>query len=108
MSATEPVASFDTWCLKQSPLWGHPLKLPAPRAGDSKSGSRIRCPHCSWTPRRQDLWRCVCGHAWNTFETRGVCPACSFQWIETQCLRCIQWSRHDDWYVLEDGSGGPG
>ena len=40
------------------------------------SGPRIRCPLCGWSPRKDDVWSCTCGHEWNTFETGGVCPAC--------------------------------
>jgi hypothetical protein len=35
------------------------------------SGPRIRCPHCGWSPREDDLWSCTCGHEWNTFDTGG-------------------------------------
>ena len=64
------------------------------RTGDRK----IRCPKCQWQPGRHDLWACACGHAWNTFDTRGVCPACDAAWRDTQCLRCQQWSLHASWY----------
>ena len=66
---------------------------------------RIRCPACEWQPSPHDAWDCNpggCGHSWNTFETRGVCPACSRQWTETACLRCSVWSPHEDWYVEEE------
>ena len=36
------------------------------------SGPRIRCPLCGWSPRKEDVWSCTCGHLWNTFDTRGV------------------------------------
>jgi hypothetical protein len=61
--------------------------------------SKIRCPKCRWQPRRSDRWMCACGHVWNTFDTQGLCPACDAKWRETQCLRCHQWSQHEDWYV---------
>ena len=77
-------------------------KDPAVRIRD---GGRIRCPRCAWEPAQHDRWRCEpgCGFVWNTFQTRGVCPGCARQWTETACLRCHEWSRHDDWYA-EDSS----
>ena len=74
----------------------------------------IRCPLCEWRPRRSDVWVCWdvdhpenffggCGTAWNTFETGGICPRCLHQWIWTSCLRCLGWSRHEDWYEGEAG-----
>jgi hypothetical protein len=64
----------------------------------SKTG-RIRCPCCNWQPRAHDRWQCSCDHIWNTFDTRGVCPACSRQWHDTQCLRCHAWAKHEAWYA---------
>lgn len=63
-------------------------------------GGRIRCPKCSWEPKKSDRWFCSkCGQGvWNTFDTRGVCPVCKYQWKWTACLRCNQWSLHEDWY----------
>lgn len=71
-------------------------KLDGARGGKT----RIRCPKCQWEPKAHDTWCCApgCGHVWNTFTTRGVCPGCSKQWTETACLRCSAWSPHDDWY----------
>jgi hypothetical protein len=66
--------------------------------GVDASGPRIRCPKCGWSPTKQDLWSCACGHLWNTFDTGGVCPACLHQWAETQCRSCSRWSPHSDWY----------
>jgi hypothetical protein len=79
--------------------------------GDDFAG--IRCPLCAWRPSDTSSWSCVwtpgspeprfpaCGANWNTFATRGRCPDCNHQWRWTSCLRCGQWSPHDDWY--EDG-----
>jgi hypothetical protein len=75
----------------------------APDTG--RGGVRIRCPRCRWEPRDTDLWGCRCGHIWNTFHTGGVCPACHYRWEETQCLRCRQWSPHEDWYLIEGDRG---
>ena len=69
------------------------------RPGERPGGTRVRCPRCGWEPGKHDKWMCHCLHAWNTFETRGVCPACGRRWEETQCPRCLAWSRHEDWYV---------
>jgi hypothetical protein len=61
---------------------------------------RVRCPLCGWEPGKRARWSCDprCGHLWNTFETRGVCPRCEKRWLETACLRCHGWSRHEAWY----------
>jgi hypothetical protein len=69
---------------------------------DEDRFNRIRCPLCKWRPRRTDRWGCTCGHAWNTFDTHGVCPSCSIAWRETQCLRCHEWSPHERWYAGEE------
>lgn len=58
----------------------------------------IRCPVCKWRPRKHDRWSCSCGHSWNTFDTRGRCPACDAQWRETACPSCLVWSPHEAWY----------
>jgi hypothetical protein len=59
----------------------------------------IRCPQCKWTPRRKNLWSCNCGHHWNTFDTRGLCPGCGHQWEITGCLHCGAMSPHAEWYM---------
>jgi len=69
----------------------------------------IRCPKCAWRPSQSDLWCCLaidtpeppfdfCMTEWNTFSTRGRCPGCQHQWTWTSCLRCGEWSLHEDWY----------
>jgi hypothetical protein len=73
------------------------------RPDERAGGPRIRCPRCGWEPGRHDLWTCTCFHSWNTFATRGVCPACSKKWTMTQCPRCGEWSPHEEWYVEEPG-----
>ena len=72
------------------------------KTAGSTGTRKIRCPKCAWTPGKHDRWMCACGHRWNTFDTRGICPACDAAWRDTQCLRCQAWSPHDDWYVDED------
>jgi predicted RNA-binding Zn-ribbon protein involved in translation (DUF1610 family) len=83
-------------------LRGDPSRVRPPRVDEDErtrhGGSRIRCPRCGWEPERSERWTCTCLHVWNTFETRGVCPACGHAWRETQCRRCSAWSPHEDWY----------
>jgi hypothetical protein len=64
----------------------------------------IRCPKCAWKPTAESRWSCTsdCGTQWNTFWTAGVCPGCSKQWYETQCLACHKRSPHKDWYHFPD------
>lgn len=87
-------------------LTGNPEKLRPVKTVGSEStdegGPRIRCPLCAWEPGRDSRWACTCLHVWNTFDTRGVCPACAFEWRDTMCLRCHEWSRHDAWYTRDD------
>jgi hypothetical protein len=70
-----------------------------------KGEAEIHCPRCSWRPGPADRWQCSpgCGTVWNTFWTRGLCPGCGHQWLETVCLRCHQWSPHEHWYHYPDG-----
>jgi hypothetical protein len=69
-------------------------------------GPRIRCPKCGWVPGRDARWMCSCLHVWNTFDTRGTCPACHEKWHDTQCLRCHAWSKHEAWYFEDDPERG--
>jgi hypothetical protein len=75
--------------------------------GRPPRGPRIRCPRCRYRPTSFDRWICRagCEHAWNTFDTRGRCPACGFQWLVTACPSCHEISRHVDWYAPADGAG---
>ena len=75
---------------------------------DDVGTGHIRCPKCAWRPRRSDTWECSCGWEWNTFDTRGRCPRCAFQWMRTQCLTCGEWSLHDDWYETDASGEKPG
>ena len=61
--------------------------------------SHVACPRCDLSPKSTNLWCCNCGHRWNTFDTCGLCPACSYQWEETACPVCGESSPHADWYV---------
>jgi hypothetical protein len=71
---------------------------PAP-ADNERILSHVACPRCHFSPKTTDRWYCRCGNRWNTFETRGLCPACSCQWKETACPVCGESSPHADWYI---------
>ena len=81
---------------------------------DEEQPRRIRCPECKWEPNPSSLWYCGecpepegflggCGTAWNTFDTAGLCPGCGHQWRWTACLRCGEWSLHEEWYAADSG-----
>lgn len=74
-----------------------PTRIAAKMFGEEMPG--VRCPKCAWKPRGKMAWGCRCGHTWNTFATHGRCPACSFEWKDTQCSACEAWSPHDAWHV---------
>ncbi len=67
----------------------------------SPDGRLIRCPKCLFRPPVDLRWGCKCSHHWNTFWTSGRCPACHFQWEETQCPRCGEMSQHWAWYLMD-------
>ncbi len=85
------------------------------KPSEDEPSSGVRCPHCSWRPSAWSRWSCfwhegspepffeACDTSWNTFSTRGLCPGCGHQWQWTSCLRCGQWSLHEDWYEEESG-----
>jgi hypothetical protein len=77
-----------------------PVVLDAPAVQETSGlrGPRIRCPLCGWEPGPGDVWGCICGYYWHTFDTGGVCPECLHQWTATQCLSCQGWSAHSAWY----------
>lgn len=62
----------------------------------------IACSRCDWRPDENAVWRCECGHVWNTFETQGLCPVCYRQWDKTMCRLCNEWTDHVDWYHDDD------
>jgi hypothetical protein len=61
----------------------------------------IRCPKCRWKPRTEYRWSCKCEHQWNTFDTRGLCPGCGYQWESTACPQCGEMSPHSEWYLVQ-------
>ena len=73
------------------------------------SKPEIYCPACRWRPGSEARWQCTmrdCDTVWNTFWTRGVCPGCAYQWRNTQCLVCLEFSPHESWYHFPDDATG--
>jgi hypothetical protein len=73
------------------------------------SAPEIFCPKCKWRPKSSSRWLCSpqmggCGAVWNTFDTHGICPKCSWKWIITACLSCKQFSPHEEWYHEPTGA----
>ena len=91
---------MDLWLRREGDSSG-PRGVDPQRGTVKGKGARIRCPKCRWQPAKTDIWQCTCGHHWNTFDTRGVCPACHYRWAITQCRSCHGYSAHDDWYEKE-------
>jgi Zn-dependent protease len=58
------------------------------------------CPSCRTAPPVGAYWRCgKCRQAFDTFETRGVCPHCGAQYATTMCLDCQEHRPMNDWVV---------
>jgi hypothetical protein len=96
---------------RPEPQWDQKI-FTIPKDDEGKSSERIRCPRCEWQPAPTSTWCChvegspeppfsACGTIWNTFDTHGRCPGCSHQWTWTSCLRCGEFSLHEDWYECE-------
>lgn len=86
-------------------VFGRAPRLDQQLGAGHRRRERIRCPVCAWQPSKGDAWCCTpdgCGHVWNTFETRALCPGCSKQWTRTECLRCHASSPHEAWYEADD------
>jgi hypothetical protein len=99
---------YTSWQLLKHEQPHEPVIVDLPSDDDDEL-SGIRCPLCAWRPSASSRWSCEwiegpeprfagCGTVWNTFATGGRCPGCGHQWQWTSCLRCAQWSPHDDWY----------
>jgi Zn-dependent protease len=58
----------------------------------------LGCPQCKTAPPIGDYWKCgKCGQAFDTFQTRGVCPHCATQFSVTRCLDCGAVSPMSEW-----------
>ena len=58
------------------------------------------CPACKTSPPIGEFWKCgSCGQAFDTFQTRGVCPHCATQFPATKCLDCGEAHPISEWAV---------
>jgi len=58
------------------------------------------CPSCKVSPPIGDYWKCGhCGQAFDTFQTRSVCPHCGTQFALTRCLDCGEQHSMSEWTV---------
>ena len=58
------------------------------------------CPSCRTAPPVGAYWKCgKCEQPFDTFETRGVCPHCAAQYLNTMCLDCQEQRPMSDWIV---------
>ena len=94
------VADFETEIAQHGLEVGAADRASAQGVKPEESEAQYRCPRCGWAPDSEVEWYCdKCGCYWNTFKTHGRCPTCNYQWAETGCENCGEWSKHEDWYV---------
>ena len=56
------------------------------------------CPACKTSPTIGQFWKCgKCGQAFDTFETRAVCPQCTTQFHVTKCMDCGEAHPINEW-----------
>jgi Zn-dependent protease len=56
------------------------------------------CPSCHTAPVKGTIWKCSqCSQAFDTFQSRGVCPNCRKQFEVTKCLDCGVASPMSEW-----------
>lgn len=59
--------------------------------------SEARCPSCGESPLVGRFWTCPCGEAFDTFERRATCPACTRVFETTECTFCSMGRPLGDW-----------
>jgi len=56
------------------------------------------CPWCKSAPPLGNFWRCAhCHTAFDTFESRAVCPNCSSPFPQTRCVDCGRAHPMSEW-----------
>jgi Zn-dependent protease len=60
----------------------------------------VACPECKTAPPIGEFWKCGrCGQAFDTFQTRAVCPGCATQFAVTKCLDCGAVHPMSEWFA---------
>jgi Zn-dependent protease len=60
----------------------------------------FNCPSCKTAPPVGEYWKCGrCQQAFDTFQTRAVCPHCAAQFAVTKCLDCGALHPMSEWSV---------
>jgi Zn-dependent protease len=60
----------------------------------------FNCPACKTAPPVGEYWKCGrCQQAFDTFQTRAVCPHCAAQFAVTKCLDCGALHPMSEWSV---------
>ena len=78
--------------LKQARILLRHAKLPR-RPG-------FACPSCHTAPLLGAVWQCAqCGQAFDTFESRAICPHCGARYPTTMCGDCGRFYPMDEWVV---------
>jgi Zn-dependent protease len=64
------------------------------------------CPRCLTAPPQGPFWVCEeCRTRFDTFATRGKCPACGAWYLPTTCPHCRETNHIDRWFAYRPGVG---
>jgi hypothetical protein len=90
------IAAFVLWAcwggLRQAQRLARRAKLPR--------REEFACPACKKSPPAGPFWVCgKCRKAFDTFQTRAVCPHCATQYKVTSCLDCGRPYPMSEWIV---------
>ena len=70
------------------------------RVANAPRHEGFACPACKVAPPRGVFWVCgKCRKAFDTFETRGVCPNCGTQFSATSCPECGSLRPMSEWFA---------
>ena len=84
--------------------WGGLMQARAMvRIANAPRHDGFACPVCKVAPPRGAFWGCgKCRKAFDTFETRGVCPNCGTQFAATSCPECGNVRPMSEWMAASN------